>query len=65
VSQPKGSAFTLGILTKGVSPDIMILGEDQGMIEPYILDYLIRIGLIFAGVCVLVWVLSGVFGEEE
>jgi len=34
------------------------------MIEPYIVDYLIRMGFIFAGVVALAFILAKAFEEE-
>ena len=47
-----------------VFPDIIASGEDQGMIEPYIVDYLIRMGFVFAGVIAIAFLISKAFEEE-
>ena len=53
-----------GVFDKMVFPDIIASGEDQGMIEPYIVDYLIRMGFVFAGVIAIAFLISKAFEEE-
>lgn len=54
----------IGVFDKRGFSDIIARGEDQGMIEPYIVDYLIRMGFIFAGVIAIAFLISKAFEEE-
>ena len=54
----------ISVFDKRVFSDIIGHAEDEGMIEHYIVDYLIRMGFVFAGVIAIAFLISKAFEEE-